>query len=199
MFMFHCAYSILVLSPLSFSSARRRKFFLCRGAWKNKTLVDLFRSMRCQKERLIGTDVLSKDCIPSSHEWSESMAKGLSAIRELKQTTDDTERPVTAPNTENTALMIAEFMRPLPSLMKSGFVKTNAVVSIRRQAAPKETKEQGSALSRFREREESSMLRIQEAIQTCIAANEAFIASEKQTQQVCLKLLCIFFSLKIDI
>ncbi len=47
MFMFHCAYSILALSPLSFSSARRRKFFLCRGAWKNKTLVDLFRSMRC--------------------------------------------------------------------------------------------------------------------------------------------------------
>jgi hypothetical protein len=198
MFMFHCAYSILALSPLSFSSARRRKFFLCRGAWKNKTLVDLFRSMRCQKERLIGTDVLSKDCIPSSQEWSESMAKGLEAIRELKQTTDDIERPVTAPNAENTALMIAEFMRPLPSLMKSGFGKTNAVVSIRRQAS-KETKEQGSALSRFRSREQSSRLRIQEAIQTCIAANEAFIASEKQKQQVCLKLLCIFFSLKIDI
>jgi hypothetical protein len=124
MFMFHCAYSILVLSPLSFSSARRRKFFLCRGAWKNKTLVNLFRSMRCQKERLIGTDVLSKDCIPSSQEWSESMAKGLKAIRGLEQTTDGTERLVTAPNAENTALMIAEFMRPLPSQTSSGFRKT---------------------------------------------------------------------------
>ena len=196
--MFHCAYSILVLSPLSFSSARRRKFFLCRGAWKNKTLVDLFRSMRCQKKRLtrIGTDVLSKDCIPSSQEWSESMTKGLTAIRELEQPADGTERLVTAPHAGNTALMIEEFMRPLPSQMNGRLTKTNAVVSVRRQAA---TKEQGSALSRFREREESSRLRIQEAIQTCIAANEAFVASVKQTQQVCLKLLFILFSLKIDI
>jgi|688.fasta_scaffold80865_4 hypothetical protein len=195
--MFHCAYSILVLSPLSFSSARRRKFFLCKGAWKNKTLVDLFRSMRCQKKGLtrIGTDVLSKDCIPSSQEWSESMTKGLTAIRELEQPADGTERLVTAPHAGDTASILAEFMRPLPSQLNSELRKTKAVLSIRRQAA----KEQGSALSRFREREESLRLGIQEAIQTCIAANEAFIASVKQTQQVCLKLLFIFCSLKIDI
>jgi hypothetical protein len=156
--------------------------------------------MRCQKKRSIGTDVLNKDCIPSSQEWSESMTKGLTAIRELEQPApaDGTERLVTAPRAVTTAIMIADFMKPLP-VQKDGFKKMNAVVSTRRQAATKETKEQGSALSRFREREESSRLRIQEAIQTCIADNEAFIASVKKTQQVCLKLLFIFFSLKIEI
>jgi|694.fasta_scaffold132953_3 hypothetical protein len=112
------------MTPLFSLSAIRRKFFLCRQAWKNRILVQFFSLMACSKAS-IPTDIkqvkaaFKNKPAPSELKHRPQFASMVEALQGINEphavvVSKPIVGPQVVPAVTQSSILIENFLRPVP-------------------------------------------------------------------------------------
>lgn len=129
------------MTPLFSSSAIRRKFFLCRQAWKNRILVEYFASMACRKASIhmdikqVKAAFLNKPALSELKHGAqfESMVEALQGINEPHSVV--VSKPIVGPKVvpavkTHSEMLIETFLEPVPQSIPSGKQGGRVIVKV---------------------------------------------------------------------
>lgn len=183
------------MTPLFSSSAIRRKFFLCRQAWKNRILVEYFASMACSKAS-IHMDIKQ---VKAAFLNNPSMVEALQGINEQHSVV--VSKPIVGPKVvpavkTHSQFLIETFLEPVPQNQPSANLKQGVIVKISNH---KQLHPVTCALKHVGSRQHCLGPRILKLVEETVTRHEAGLLKMKNQQAVLLMLFHLLSCLSVYI
>jgi hypothetical protein len=188
------------MTPLFSLSAIRRKFFLCRHAWKNKIMVEFFASMACSMTSIpmdikqVKAPFKNKPAIEVLNQGPEIIAEAIKAIKEPAQMVQTSKLPVVPAAPSQSAVLIENFLKPALQSFPSS--SCNHVVSSRILVKTPKKQAVSAQEHSFRSRKHCLGLTILKMVEESLTRHETILRNTRGQHEVVLKFFHLLSSLE---